>query len=152
MNILANTVLCRRLKSSENKITDLITVTRSLFKSLKILSAERKLLYKRIFTKWEAPANQIHARFHFENCSSSRNNVTRHVYGNCQQIILNKEGTLLSGYGTVSFPPPPTDSDCMKSVKLELCLFLGAFVKLRKANISFVMSVRLSRLPLDGFS
>ena len=42
---------------------------------------------------------------------------------------------------------------------LTLNLFLGAFAKLRKTNISFVMSLRpsdhthgINRLPPDGFS
>jgi hypothetical protein len=30
--------------------------------------------------------------------------------------------------------------------------FLGAFVKLRKTTVSPVMSVRIARLTLDGFS
>ena len=41
------------------------------------------------------------------------------------------------------------------SLQLSFEIFLGAFTKLRKATISFVVSVRLSawtRLPLDGFS
>jgi len=44
-------------------------------------------------------------------------------------------------------PAPPWDFDQI--------YFLGAFAKLRKATISFVMSVRphgITRLPLDGFS
>jgi hypothetical protein len=43
MNIPGNMILFRRLKSSENKIQNLITVTRFLFKSLEILSTGRKL-------------------------------------------------------------------------------------------------------------
>ena len=37
---------------------------------------------------------------------------------------------------------------------VDLSTFLGAFAKLRKVTISFVMSVRPrgTRLPLDGFS
>ena len=102
MNISGNTILFRRLKSSEDKIQNFITVTRSLLKSLKLLSAERKLWNKRICTGLgasarictgleasarictglEASASQIHAGFHFDNRGSSANNVTRHVYGN----------------------------------------------------------------------
>jgi hypothetical protein len=40
-------------------------------------------------------------------------------------------------------------------VELQLNSFTGALEKLRKANTSFVMSVRphgTTRLPLDGFS
>jgi hypothetical protein len=38
---------------------------------------------------------------------------------------------------------------------LRVSLFLGAFAKLRKATISFVLSIRThgtTRLPLEGFS
>ena len=44
---------------------------------------------------------------------------------------------------------------CPSSFFVVFCYFLGAFAKLRKATVSFVMSVRphgTTRLPLDGFS
>jgi hypothetical protein len=51
------------------------------------------------------------------------------------------------------------NADNMNKMCHKNAEFLGALVKLRKATISFVISVRLSvrpygtsRLPLDGFS
>jgi hypothetical protein len=52
---------------------------------------------------------------------------------------------------TVDFP---SEVCCDVSECLCICPFLGAFAKVRRATISFVMSVRphgRTRLPLDGF-
>jgi hypothetical protein len=52
-------------------------------------------------------------------------------------------------------PPPTSSSPWFSSQWQSVLVFLGAFAKLRKATISFVVSVRshgTTCLPLDGFS
>ena len=79
-----------------------------------------------------ADSNCVADHLYAFNCSSNR-------FGRCVSLY----SLLFPIFNFLLF-----DKNCGRA-------FLGAFTKLRKATISFVMSVRLhgtSRLPLDGFS